>query len=206
FWSLPLYVDQRVLIPRPATECLVEAILELPLATSAHVVDLGAGSGAIALALACERQCWHVTATDRSPGALQVVRRNIDSLLAVGKLKRAPLLMQANWLGACAGSRFDLVVANPPYIAQNDAHLQCGDLRFEPLNALASGEDGFSDLFTLCRQAQHCLKAGGYLALEHGYTQQAGLVAIIKEQQFEVCAKGSDLAGQPRFVIAQKIA
>lgn len=204
FWSLPLFVDQRVLIPRSETECLVEAILDLPLAASAHVVDLGTGSGAIALALACERQDWLVAAADRLPGPLQVAQRNIASLSAMGKVKRAPLLLQASWLDACAGQCFDLVVANPPYIARSDAHLQRGDLRFEPLSALASDDDGFSDLSTICHQAIHCLNAGGFLALEHGCAQQPGLVALLEKQHFQIYATGRDLAGQPRFVIAQK--
>lgn len=204
FWSLPLYVDQRVLIPRAETECLVEAVLELALPGDATVIDLGTGSGAIALALASERPAWCCIASDRLAEPLQVCTENIRRLFADSATSHGPLLLQADWLEACAENCFDLVVSNPPYIAAGDAHLARGDVRFEPPAALASGADGLRDLDCISGQAWRCLKPGGWLAFEHGYNQQQELLAGVAGLGFENCREGCDLSGQPRFIIARK--
>lgn len=208
FWSLPLYVNEQVLIPRPETECMVEAVLQLSLPEDSVVVDLGSGSGAIVMALAVERPAWVCLASDRLAGPLQVVKKNINNLLGADAIsgntpEKLPMLLQAEWLCACAEACFDLVISNPPYIEDADPYLDRGDLRFEPRSALASGADGLGDIRCIAEQARRSLKLGGYLALEHGYAQQQGVVEIVEGAGFEVKELGRDLAGLPRYVVAQ---
>ena len=133
FWSLPLAVDEHTLIPRPETETLVAWALELPLSATAAVIDLGTGSGAIALAVASERPRWQVLAVDACPGALRVAAANV----AATGLQRVTLV-RSDWYGALCGRRFDLLLSNPPYIAEGDPHLELGDVRFEPRSALVA--------------------------------------------------------------------
>ncbi|MDA7687943.1 peptide chain release factor N(5)-glutamine methyltransferase [Pseudomonadales bacterium] len=208
FWSLPLYVNEHVLIPRPETECMVEAVLQLSLPDDCVAVDLGSGSGAIVMALAVERPEWVCLASDRLAEPLQVVKKNIDDLHGAhtpdnGMPARLPMLLQAEWLSACAEACFDLVISNPPYIEDADPYLDRGDLRFEPRSALASGADGLGDIRCIAKQARRSLKLGGYLALEHGYAQQQQVVGIVEGAGFEVKELGRDLAGLPRYVVAQ---
>jgi release factor glutamine methyltransferase len=141
FWSLPLAVSDATLIPRPDTELLIEQALRLPLPAQAAVADLGTGSGAIALALASERPHWLVSAVEQSAAALTVARANGKSL-GLGNID----WREGSWFEPLAERRFDLIVSNPPYLAQDDPHLQAGDLRFEPRSALTSGVDGLDDI------------------------------------------------------------
>lgn len=201
FWSLDLQVDHRVLVPRPETECLVEAVLALPLPGETVFVDAGTGSGAIALALASERPGWRGLALDNSADALAVCAQNA-AYHSAGQLQ----LLRAHWLDALAACTVNLVVANPPYIAIEDCHLEAPELRHEPLQALASGHDGLDAIRYLLPGAARCLVRGGYFAVEHGYRQQAAVARLCEEQGMSVELCGSDLSGQPRFVIAQKSA
>jgi release factor glutamine methyltransferase len=167
FWSLDLEVTPATLIPRPETELLVELALErLPLNASSRVLDLGTGSGAIALAIASERPHVHVTATDASKDALAVAQRNARRLSIVNVS-----FVHGDWYAPLDDQRFDLIVSNPPYIESEDPHLGQGDLRYEPMSALASGKDGLDDIQRIARAAPAHLVQGGWLMFEHGWNQ-----------------------------------
>ncbi|WP_213953204.1 peptide chain release factor N(5)-glutamine methyltransferase [Variovorax sp. dw_954] len=190
FHGLALQVDGRVLVPRPDTETLVDWALTLMSATAAsRVLDLGTGSGAIALALQHARPDSKVDAVDASAAALEVARANAKRL-------RLPVrFTQADWLaGADAG--YDLIVSNPPYIAADDAHLAA--LRHEPLSALASGPDGLDDIRQIIRQAPAHLADGGWLLLEHGFDQAPAVRALLTERGFADAQSRDDLAGIAR--------
>ncbi|WP_369926906.1 peptide chain release factor N(5)-glutamine methyltransferase [Xanthomonas sp. NCPPB 2632] len=173
FWSMTLEVTPATLIPRPDTERLVELALER-LPRGASVVDLGTGSGAIALALAKERPDLSVTAVDASLAALEVARRNAERL----GLTRVRFLA-GDWFAPLAGERSDLIVSNPPYIESDDPHLDQGDLRFEPASALASGSDGLDDIRRIAAGAIDHLRPGGWLLVEHGWNQGEGARAVL---------------------------
>ena len=190
FYGLPLQVDARVLDPRPDTETLVDWALEVmaPLA-SPRVVDLGTGSGAIALALQSQRTDAQVLAVDASTDALAVAQAN-------GKRLGLPVRFQAaNWLAGVEGM-FDAIVSNPPYIASAYPHLAA--LTHEPLQALASGSDGLDDIRTIVAQAPNHLRAGGWLLLEHGYDQAEAVQALLQAQGFRQVQSRTDLAGVDR--------
>lgn len=191
FFGLNLQVTPDTLIPRPDTETLVEwALALLPADRPARVVDLGTGSGAIALALAHARPQAEVTAVDASAGALNVALANAQRL---GLRVRGRL---GSWLAPLAGERFDLIVSNPPYIAEGDPHLAA--LRYEPLSALTAGPDGLDDLRQIIAQAPAHLTPGGWLLLEHGYDQAEAVTALLGASGFEAIATRFDLGGQPR--------
>ena len=197
FFGLPLAVDARVLVPRPETELLVEWALELMAARPApRVVDLGTGSGAIALAFARQRPDATVLATDRSEGALAVARANAAALGV------AVAFHQGNWLAAVDGD-FDLIVSNPPYVAHADPHLEA--LRHEPLTALAAGPDGLDDLRAIVATALPRLRPGGWLLLEHGHDQAAAVRDLLKPPGFAEVATRTDLAGIPRATGGQRL-
>lgn len=198
FWSLPLSVDRHTLIPRPETEHLLEFVLDrLPGEKPLRVIDLGTGSGAIALALASERPAWHITATDRSTEALARARHNAIRLgLRVD-------FVQANWLNGIKGP-FDLVISNPPYIADNDKHLQQGDLRFEPAGALASGPNGLNDIRIIIGQALSRLGPGGWLVMEHGFDQGDACRSLLQLADYRNTGTGRDLAGHDRYTYGMR--
>lgn len=190
FYGLDLQVDARVLVPRPDTEPLVDWALELLAPhTDARVIDLGTGSGAIALALKTTQPSLHVLAVDASADALAVARANAKRLgLDVD-------FVQTSWLDAVAGL-WDVIVSNPPYIANEDPHLAA--LTHEPLSALASGADGLEDIRSIIAQSASRLKAGGWLLLEHGYDQAPVVRALLRTAGFTNVQSHQDLAGIAR--------
>lgn len=197
FWSLPLAVNATTLIPRPDTECLVEAALALPLPGRAQVIDLGTGTGAIALALASERPGWQVQGCDLVPEAVALARQNAESL------KLAVTVCQSAWFDSLAPQRFDLIVSNPPYIRQDDHHLEEGDVRFEPGSALVSGPDGLDDLRLIVGQASGWLNNGGWLVVEHGYDQAEAVQALFAAAGFEAIEGRKDYGGQDRLTLGR---
>lgn len=194
FYGRPFAVGPDVLIPRPETELLVDqALSHLPPGGPLRVLDLGTGSGCVAVTLALERPQAVVTAVDRSPAALALARHNANAL-------HAPVrFLLSDWFEAVAGERFDLIVGNPPYIAAADPHLGRGDVRFEPQSALASGDDGFADLRRIIRDAPAHLARGGWLWLEHGFEQADGAQRLLREAGFDEVETRLDAAGLPRI-------
>jgi len=194
FFGLEFKTTPAVLIPRPETELLVElALARIPENQPCKVLDLGTGSGAIAISIAKNRPLAAVTAVDQSQQALAVARDNVARLEAPNLC-----LLHSDWFGALGAQTFNLIVSNPPYVEEADPHLQRGDLRFEPLSALASGMDGLDDIRSIAAIAPQHLKPGGLLLLEHGYNQGASCRAILRQQGFLSVESIRDLAGLER--------
>jgi release factor glutamine methyltransferase len=198
FYGLDFRVTPDVLIPRPDTEVLVDAALErLPPNGHADVLDLGTGSGCVAIALAHARPDLRVTAVDVCAAALNVARWNASTHgVRVN-------FAQARWYGGLHGRRFDMIVSNPPYIARSDPHLGQGDLRYEPAIALASGEDGLADIRSIVGGAPVHLKQGGWLLLEHGHDQADASRDLLTDAGFAEAFLRLDLAGMPRVAGAR---
>ncbi|EOX8565554.1 peptide chain release factor N(5)-glutamine methyltransferase [Salmonella bongori] len=193
FWSLPLFVSPATLIPRPDTECLVEqALARLP-AKKCHILDLGTGTGAIALALASERPDCDVTAVDRMPDAVALARRNAEHL-AIRNVR----ILQSCWFSALPGQRFDMIVSNPPYIDAQDPHLAEGDVRFEPLSALVADANGMADIIHIIDHARQVLTPGGYLLLEHGWQQGDAVRAAFQRAGYSDVETCCDYGGNER--------
>lgn len=195
FFGLSLRVTPDVLIPRPETELLVELALALiPEQTTFEVLDLGTGSGAVAIAIAKHRPAAHITAVDQSAAALAVAQDNARRFgLATIRF------VQGDWFGPLdKDNRFDLIIGNPPYIAEDDGHLKQGDLRFEPQSALASGPDGLDAIRTIVAAAPSHLSPHGRLLLEHGFEQGAACRKLFSEHGFLGVSTHSDLAGCER--------
>ena len=205
FFGLMFRATPATLIPRPDTELLVELALQRipqpsPQPSPAwgrgslfRVLDLGTGSGAIALSIAHARPDIEVTAVDASQDALEVARENAQRL-NIGNAH----LLRSDWFSALAGERFDLIVSNPPYIADGDAHLAQGDLRFEPRGALASGADGLDDIRRIVADAKEHLNAGGWLLFEHGYDQAGRARELLSAAGYAEVFSARDLAGIER--------
>ena len=193
FWSLKLKVSPDVLIPRPETEYLVEWAIEITEQQSCStLVDMGTGSGAIALAMKSACPQLDVTATDASTDALAVARENAVALSLDIELT------ESDWWGSLGGQEWSLILSNPPYIAATDPHLQSGDLRFEPVAALTDGDDGLGAIRTIVNGAPAHLEAGGWLLIEHGYDQAASVAKLMTERGFGNVTLRHDLAGRPR--------
>ena len=197
FFGVRLRVGPEVLIPRPDTELLVEFALA-HCADRARVIDMGTGSGAIAVALAHARADLDVWACDISTAALAVAAANGERW-APGRIR----FVASAWFDGLASQRWDVIVSNPPYIAAGDPHLQQGDLRFEPAQALTDGADGLSHLRHLIAHAPLHLTAGGWLALEHGYDQAAAVRALLTAQGFDDVHSQRDLAGIERISVGR---
>lgn len=200
FWSLPLRVSPATLIPRPDTECLVEqALIRLP-ATACHILELGTGSGAIALALASERPDCQVTALDIVPQAVALACDNVRRL-ALTNVR----VLQSDWFAALmpGDQQFAMIVSNPPYIAANDQHLQQGDLRFEPRSALVAEDQGLADLATLIHDARAFLQPAGWLLLEHGWQQGRAVRQLLQQSGYQGIVTCQDYAGCERVSLAQ---
>lgn len=194
FWSLSLAVNSATLIPRPETETLVEWALEVALPTAAAVLDMGTGSGAIALALAVERARWEITAVDASAAALAIARANGERLCP-----ERVCFVASDWFSALAGSRWDLIVSNPPYVEADSPYLQRGDLRFEPRSALVAGSSGLDDIARLAAAAPHYLRRGGWLLLEHGFEQGVAVRGLLEAAGLQQVVTRCDLAGHERI-------
>jgi release factor glutamine methyltransferase len=199
FFSLNLKVNSDVLVPRPDTELLVELALQLlPQEQAANVVDLGTGSGAVALAIAHQRPVWQVYASDVSSEALVLAKENAKHL----QLSHIHFL-QSDWCSALPDVKFDLIVSNPPYVDAMDAHLQADELQFEPRSALVAGDGGYADLFVIADQAGAFLSKGGWLLLEHGFEQGKKLANYLRKKGFSRISGRVDLAGLTRVTLAQ---
>ena len=198
FWSRRLQVTPDVLVPRPETELLVERALALCAADPAQVLDLGTGSGAVALALAIERPAWQITATDASPAALAVAAGNALALSV-----RNCEFISGHWYEPVRTRRFELIVSNPPYIAPGDPALVDPALRHEPQSALVSPPDGLTALREIIVGARRHLAAGGALALEHGNDQGPAVAEMLVRAGFSHVRCHADLAGHPRVTEAR---
>ena len=199
FYGLDFTVTPDTLIPRPDTETLVEAALEkIPSQQTCTVLDLGTGSGAIAIAIAKHRPQAKVTAVDQSQKALTLAQDNARQL-GVANVQ----LVLSDWFAALSGQTFDVMVSNPPYIAKDDPHLSQGDLRFEPLNALAAGEDGLDCIRQIINQAEQHLNPQGWLLFEHGYDQAEKVAQLLKSANFDPVTSVADLSGIWRVTLGK---
>ncbi|MCQ2032115.1 peptide chain release factor N(5)-glutamine methyltransferase [Stutzerimonas zhaodongensis] len=198
FWCLDLEVAPHTLIPRPDTELLVETALRLLPATPIDVLDLGTGTGAIALALAHDRPNWSVTGVDRIPEAVTLAARNAARL----QLANARFL-ESQWFSALGGQRYAMIASNPPYVRACDPHLRQGDLRFEPGSALVAGEDGLADIRQIVSSAPDHLSLGGWLLLEHGYDQADDVRRLLATRGFADVHSCKDLGGHERVSLGR---
>jgi len=195
FWGLSLKVSPATLIPRADTECLVEAALDTCTQKRARVLDLGTGTGAIALALKHERPDWQVEAVDLNPAAVQLARDNAR------QLQLDIRVWQSDWWQGIPEGMYDLILSNPPYIRPQDPHLTQGDLRFEPASALVGGEDGLEAYRQLLAGIPRYIKPGGWLLVEQGYDQAPALRELFDQAKLVNIATRQDYAGQPRVTL-----
>lgn len=200
FWGLPLATSPSTLIPRPDTETLVDVVLARAKAPSGRLLDLGTGTGAIALAFASERPMWQVIGVDVRPEAVSLATHNAQTL----HIANATFLL-SDWFASLGvppdGDAFDIIVSNPPYIAADDPHLSEGDVRFEPRSALVAEGDGMADLMHLIIAAQAFLSPGGWLALEHGYQQAACVRQALMQAGYQNVESVQDIGGHERVTL-----
>jgi release factor glutamine methyltransferase len=199
FWDLNLKTAEHTLIPRADTETLIEWVLEIgdSLPDSARVIDLGTGTGAIALSLAHEFSHWDVQGVDLVPKAVELAQHNAK----LNNLDRVRFF-QSSWFDRVEG-RFDLIVSNPPYIDPEDEHLSQGDVRFEPLSALVAKNKGLADLELIADQSRSYLLEGGWLLMEHGYDQQQAVQQLLNRLGYQQVSTRIDLGGNPRITGGQ---
>lgn len=199
FWSLNFFVSSATLIPRPDTECLVELILAQHDKSPLYCLDLGTGTGAIALALASERHQWRISAVDFSAEAVALANKNAQQL----NLTHVTI-KQSDWFQSVDKSRkYDFIVSNPPYIDANDEHLLKGDVRFEPITALVANNEGLADILHIIIQAKHYLNDGGWLYFEHGFLQGQSVRALFAENGYYDALTVQDYSGNDRITYAQ---
>lgn len=200
FWGLNLATSRDTLIPRPDTETLVELALSRADSSSGRLLDIGTGTGAIALAFASERPGWQIMGVDLLPAAVALAQTNAEQL-GLGNAS----FQQSNWFSAFASphkaATFDIIVGNPPYIAADDPHLKQGDVRFEPASALVAKADGMADLLHLIVTAKAYLSASGWLMLEHGYDQAAALREAMHAAGYHNVESVCDLGGNERVTL-----
>jgi release factor glutamine methyltransferase len=200
FFGLDFYVDQSVLIPRPETEFMVEAVLQLELPSEVRLLDLGLGSGAIALTLGSLRPQWRVFGAEASEPALKVAKRNAKTLL-----DRAVDFRLSDWFSAFEGERFDVIVSNPPYVEPDSDYLKEGDVRFEPRQALTADKQGKADLMCIASQSREFLSDAGWLFLEHGWAQGMNVRDMLQRAGFQNIRTIKDLQGLDRITCGQSI-
>lgn len=194
FWSLPLMVNSSTLIPRPDTEVLIETLLELgPSQDSLACLDLGTGTGAIALAIASERPSWNILGVDYSHDAVALAKRNAERL-GFNQVS----FLQSDWFSQVPSQLFDVIVSNPPYIDPEDPHLHQGDVRFEPRSALIANDRGMADIRHIISTSKHYLSDGGLLMLEHGYDQACPVRKYFSEAGFTQVESRQDYGGNDR--------
>lgn len=200
FWTLSLQVNSSTLIPRPDTERLLELALErCQVEPGARALDLGTGTGALALAFASERPVWQVTGLDCSPEAVALAERN-RTQLGIANAR----FLQSDWFDRLpTGAHFELVMANPPYIDPDDPHLNEGDVRFEPRSALVAQNQGLADIEHIARQAPAFLAPGGWLLLEHGWQQADAVRGTLRDRGFESVASYRDLGDRERVTLGR---
>lgn len=199
FWSRDFQITPDVLIPRPDTELLIELSLKLiPANEPTKIIDLGTGSGIIAITLAAERPHAQISATDFSLAALRIARLNADKH-HINNIQ----FYQSDWFVDIPDAKFNLIISNPPYIAEDDSHLQQGDVRFEPQTALCAAEQGLGDIKTIAGNARHYLEPCGHLLIEHGYDQLQQVQTLFKDLHYDNVQTYTDLSGQPRVTYGQ---
>ncbi|MGR2737722.1 peptide chain release factor N(5)-glutamine methyltransferase [Billgrantia sp. Q4P2] len=199
FWGLALATSPHTLIPRPDTETLVEVLLELSDEPSGRLLDLGTGTGAIALAFASERPAWEALGVDRMPEAVALAETNAQRLGIVNAR-----FLASDWFAALAEERFILIAANPPYIDPQDPHLAQGDVRFEPRSALVAADAGLADLRHIAERGMVHLLPGGWLALEHGHDQATAVRQLLEERGYVEVSSRRDLGGQQRVTFGRR--
>ncbi|MCS2154563.1 peptide chain release factor N(5)-glutamine methyltransferase [Scandinavium goeteborgense] len=199
FWSLPLEVTPATLIPRPDTECLVEQALGRLPESPCDILDLGTGTGAIALALASERPDCRVTAVDFVADAVALATRNARSL-GINNV----MIAQSNWFSALDGKTFGMIVSNPPYIDEQDPHLAEGDVRFEPLSALVAADEGLADLAHIIQEGRRFLLSGGWMLLEHGWKQGPAVRELYIQAGYDEVETCRDYGGNERLTVGRR--
>mgnify|MGYP000148795268 FL=1 len=198
FWSLPFYVSPATLIPRPDTELLVEHILARHHQSELTCLDLGTGTGAIALALASEQPTWNIDAIDFSYEAIALAKKNAQRL-QLPNVK----IYQSDWFSTVAQDKqFNIIVSNPPYIDENDEHLSEGDVRFEPLSALVASDNGYSDIKQIAKNSLKYLENKGALYFEHGFEQAEGVRKILMQLGYRNIETLQDYSGNDRVTCA----